>query len=372
MKIGNEDAKLYLGGSEVDKIYLGTEQVYGGSTATPKWIATYEGGTTSSAECDSTSAITEGEITLTNLTDVVIGDCVTGIGEYAFIGCRSLTSITIPDSVTHINESAFADCSSLTSVTIGSGVTDIGDYAFFVCLNLTSVTCLSTVPPSLGRDAFDQTNDCPIYVPSESVASYQSASGWSTYASRIQAIPSPSFSGKWIATYDGGTTESAECDSTSAITEGEITLTNLTDVVIGDCVTSIGNQAFNDCEGLTSVTIPNSVTSIGNDAFDECTSLTSVTIPNSVTSIGDCAFAECSSLTSVTIGSGVTDISELAFIGCRSLISITCLSTTPATLGLNAFDDTNNCPIYVPSGSVETYKTTSGWSTYASRIQAIA
>lgn len=35
MKIGNEDAKLYLGGSEVDKIYLGTEQVYGGSTRLP-------------------------------------------------------------------------------------------------------------------------------------------------------------------------------------------------------------------------------------------------------------------------------------------------------------------------------------------------
>ena len=30
MKLGNEDVKLYLGDSEVEKIYLGTEQVYGG------------------------------------------------------------------------------------------------------------------------------------------------------------------------------------------------------------------------------------------------------------------------------------------------------------------------------------------------------
>jgi hypothetical protein len=41
----------------------------------------------------------------------------------------------------------------------------------------------------LGNNAFYNTNNCPIYVPSASVNAYKSASGWSTYASRIQAIP---------------------------------------------------------------------------------------------------------------------------------------------------------------------------------------
>ena len=38
-------------------------------------------------------------------------------------------------------------------------------------------------------NAFDNTNNCPIYVPAESVSAYQSAPNWSTHASRIQAIP---------------------------------------------------------------------------------------------------------------------------------------------------------------------------------------
>ncbi len=57
-------------------------------------------------------------------------------------------------------------------------------------------------------------------------------------------------------------------------------------VIIDQGVTSIGNEAFRDCESLTSITIPNSVTSIGDDAFYYCTSLTSIRIPDSVTNIG--------------------------------------------------------------------------------------
>ena len=92
--------------------------------------------------------------------------------------------------MSYIGDTAFAHCTSLTSCTIGSGITSIGMYAFNHCSSLTSVTVNSLTPPTLSEYyVFDNTNDCPIYVPSQSVSAYKSATNWSTYASRIQAIP---------------------------------------------------------------------------------------------------------------------------------------------------------------------------------------
>lgn len=146
----------------------------------------------------------------------------------------------------------------------------------------------------------------------------------------------------------------------------------LTNIDIPNSITSIGDYTFQQCSGLTSVIIPDSVTSISKYAFAACYSLTSVIIPDSVTSIGNYVFQSCTSITSCTIGSGVTSIGDGAYGWCSSLSSITVNATTPPALGTNVFNDTNRCPIYVPSGSVSAYKAASGWSSYASRIQAIS
>ena len=110
---------------------------------------------------------------------------------------------------------------------------------------------------------------------------------------------------------------------------------SITTVTIDDGVTTIGEMAFFDYDGLTSVTIPNSVTSIGSEAFYDCDGLTTVTIGDGVTSIGSKAFCDCSGLKSVTIGKSVTAIGERAF-SCDSLTSVT-IPESVQTIGDEAF-----------------------------------
>ena len=96
----------------------------------------------------------------------------------------------------------------------------------------------------------------------------------------------------------------------------------ITDVTIPNTVTTIGNCAFSQCEGLKSIVIPNSVTIIGELAFHGCKGAESITLGNSVKSIGDMAFSGCSKVTSLTIPQSVTYIGYSAFSTCYALDAI--------------------------------------------------
>lgn len=190
-----------------------------------------------------------------------------------------------------------------------------------------------------------------------------------------------------------------ECDGNPVLSSLEVrpTMQYAHDLIlaqIGDCVASIGEQAFILCSGMTNIEIPDTVSIIGASGFGYCYSLTSATIGNGVTSIGDRAFIGCRSLTSCTIGNSIQTIGAYCFGGCHTLTGLTLPSsvttigtealrncrdfrvlvveaTTPPTLGTNALPNSESLAIYVPTASINTYKAASGWSDYANRIYPI-
>ena len=316
------------------------------------------------------------------LTSVIIGNSVASIGEGAFSHCSVLASITIPTSVTSIGEGAFSHCSVLASITIPTSVTSIGKSVFGYCSSLTSIKVES------GNRKYDSRDDCNAIIKKEKNILIAGCKN-TTIPNNVASIGEGAFSG---------------CsDLTSVTIPNSVTsigyyafsgCTGLTSITIPNSVTNIGRYAFQDCSGLTSVTlnsdavvsktsssfylakifgeqvteyiIGDDVTSIGNYAFRYCKKLISVTISNSVASIGSNAFSRCIGLTSITIPNSVTSIGENAFNDCTGLTSIISHIKKPFYIKTNVFSDEtyNNAMLYVPYGTMEKYKAESGWENF--------
>ena len=248
----------------------------------------------------------------------------------AFAGCTSLTTVNLTASVA-IPNFMFMNCESLTTVNFAN-VTSIGDYAFKNS-GFISVTLPSTIT-SVGREAFCECKNL--------------------------------------------TEVDLECTVDSYKIFGDCV--SLTDVTIGEEVTSLASGLFYGCKSLAEIEIPESVISIKSNALEDC-GFVELVIPSQVTSIGslslaynkklekvtfNCAFTGDSNILSncpvlkevvfngnitsvpgymfeydtklatVTLPDTVTAIYGYAFDGCSSLKSIN-IPSSLTTIGANAF-----------------------------------
>lgn len=340
------------------------------------------------------------------IKSVIIEEGVTSVGSHIFYGCTSLTDIIIPASVNKIGTLAFEECTALesisvsddslyffsdgngvlyskdkteliqypaasesTSYTVAEGVKTISESAFAYSINLTSVSlpdsvteicnnafrscenlAVVSVPAnlvSLGDNAFRSTAIRSVSIPSSAENIGENAFGWCFDLKSIAVDENNKnySSDEYGILFNKSKTELIKypnnCKETS--------------YSIPDGVTSVSDNAFENCYNLQSVTIPDSVISIGEGVFFNCylkeiavdkanqnysndefgvlltkdkTNLiqypirsekASYKVPEGVSIIGKSAFHNARNLESIIISDGVKAINDGAFLYCTNL-----------------------------------------------------
>lgn len=111
-------------------------------------------------------------------------------------------------------------------------------------------------------------------------------------------------------------------------------------VKLGDGITKIGNNAFEECSNLTDVELSSKVEAIGSEAFYYCSSLQKIVIPKSVKTIEWRTFMGCKNLKKVELPDELNEISSQAFSCCSKLDYIK-FPKSLTSISEDAFEDCN-------------------------------
>lgn len=182
------------------------------------------------------------------------------------IPCEDLKVVYIPKSITN---NYISEASAIEKVIFEEGTTKIPDRAFEDSYRLKEIVLPDTLE-TIGNLAFSNTELESVRIPANVNMIYNSF----YYCDELTEV---------------------------IISEGDVSLklrgsfnscSNLKTINIPDRVTEIGYSAFKDCENLSfdNLIIGEKVKSIGENAFANCTSIKSITLPDTIDVVGTGAF----------------------------------------------------------------------------------
>lgn len=225
------------------------------------------------------------------LTNIVLPENITVIGEKAFYGLKALKGITIPEKVTAIKSGAFAN-SGITTVSVNAismGACDEGIFKGCLISKVDFGNNTTVIPEKLFYNA--GFNDVVIKVPANVVTVKKAAFKQEDPVAAASGIKEIQFLGNKLTT----------------IEDEAFYGTNISAIAFPSSLVSIGNSAFEECRSLSKVALPEGVKSIGEYSFKNCKSLYSVYFPKTLTKIAIKTFKE-----------DKKEVKELPFEGCPS------------------------------------------------------
>lgn len=245
---------------------------------------------------------------------VELPETVIAVQTEAFANCMNLKTLKFAGKFVNTSdyygnnyEKQFYNCTSLEEVDMTGICDNITGYAFRGCSSLKKITFPETLT-EIKYYAFAETGFIELTIPR----------GVNVYDNVFKSCPNLE-----KVTFNG-VAKSSDIFSSCY---------NLTDVIIGDGVTTIAGYMFSGCFALKNLTLPESLKTIGSSAFSS-TGLTSLVLNEGLTTIGSSAFSNCKSLSSVKLPSTLTSIGSSAFYNCIYLVEVYNLtSSLEITLG---------------------------------------
>jgi len=323
---------------------------------------------------------------------------ISEIGEEAFSGCTALTTVPTQGSA-KIGNRAFSGCTSLGPIEFSNYCyLTFGDNVFDGCTGITQFVFNNAEPCTISDHTFDGT-DCPIYVLDAAVDAYKDA--WPQYASRIFGMGKAEgdifnysynadgtarivgFSSQ-VNTYELETliipATTTFAGKEYSVTEfklsggmemihDELYLYNVKSIIVNAPLKEFSATRIylRNCENFQTLVLPSTLETLkGIEYWGEKFGLTSLNLPRSLKRI-ECCFNN-TDWTGLTIPVNIEYICADAFRDNTTLERIEVKAKMPPTLGANAFDNTNECPIVVPFFALDDYLNADSWKPYAARI----